>query len=97
MATGAPGALRIASRNGDNWVVNVAATLPAGTTELEVADVDRDGNNDILIGHATGLRLLRGSGASTPTWTVENVVSNIGPVTRICPVQLSPGDHGHDG
>ena len=85
------GALQIASRNGANWVVSVTATLPAGTTELEVADVDRDGNNDIIIGHATGIRLLRGNGGSTPTWTEENVVNNIGPVTKICPVQLTGG------
>jgi hypothetical protein len=83
------GQLQIASRSSGSWQISNAAPLPVGTTELVVTDVDLDGNNDIVIGHDTGITLLRGSGGFTPTWTAETVVNNIGPVTKICPVQLN--------
>ena len=63
--------------------------LPAGTTDIVLADVTQDNLTDILIGHATGVTLLRNNGASSPTWTPENVVSGIGPVTKVRTVQLN--------
>ncbi len=83
------GQLQLVSRAASTWVVTNVAPLPPGTTELMVADVDQDGHNDIIIGHATGITLLRRGGAYTPSWTTEIVVSNIGPVTKICPVQIN--------
>lgn len=84
------GQLKTISRDNDgNWVLRDIFPLPAGTQELEVDDVNRDGDNDILIGHATGVTLLTGNGSFTPTWTEWTVAMNIGPVTNIRATQLN--------
>lgn len=79
---------------GTAWLQNNVDTGVSGFRDVAVADVDRDGDMDILGASVTGdlIAWWANSGAANPTWTQHNVLTSFDGAHAVEPVDLD-----HDG